>query len=303
MGVLEEGGFKVKRFILAYNPLSGDGRFKYRLDQVIDRFQSAGCLAIPYRIQERNQNQRIVELAQELAIDGIVVSGGDGTVHEIVNLVVANKMNVPLGILPSGTSNDFAVYLQLGRSIEAWVSVVIAGKTRLVDVGKVNDRYFFNVASAGLLSSVAHSADIGLKNTLGKMAYYLKGLGELPNFRSLPLRITADGMSSEEDVLLFLVTNSSTVAGFPSLAPHAKIDDGLLDMIAVRRCSLPELMTLFLHFLKGSHHSSKHLIYLQAKELQITCQETVESDLDGERGPDLPLKITTIPAAIQVFCP
>lgn len=293
----------MKRFLLAYNPLSGDGRFKYRLDHVIDHFQRAGCLVVPYRVRERNQNQRIVELAMELAVDGIVVSGGDGTVHEIVNLLVANELDVPLGILPSGTSNDFAVYLQLGRSIEEWVGVVVAGKTRTIDIGRVNDRYFFNVASAGLLSSVAHSADVTLKNTLGKMAYYLKGLGELPNFRSLPVRIVADGIVSQEDVLLFLVTNSSTVAGFPSLAPRAQIDDGLLDLIAVRRCSLPELMTLFLHFLKGSHHNSKHLIYLQAKELRVECADEVESDLDGERGPDLPLSISALPAAIRVFCP
>ena len=293
----------MQRFILAYNPLSGDGRFKFRLDHVIEHFQRAGCLVIPYRIQERDKNWMIVSLAKEFAVDGIVVSGGDGTVHEIVNLVVKNNLDVPLGILPSGTSNDFAVYLQLGRSIEAWVRVVVEGKTRTIDVGRVNDRYFFNVASAGLLTSVAHNADVGLKNTLGKMAYYLKGLGELPNFRSLPIRITADGICSEEEVLLFLITNSSTVAGFPSLAPRAKIDDGLLDLIAVRRCSLPELMTLFLHFLKGSHHNSKHLVYLQAKELRVDCEEALESDLDGERGPDLPLRISAMPKAIRVFCP
>lgn len=293
----------MKRFILAYNPLSGDGRFKFRLDHVIEHFQRAGCLVIPYRMQERERNNAIITLAEELKPEGIVVSGGDGTVHELVNLLVRHKLDVPLGILPSGTSNDFAVYLQLGRSIEAWVRVVVEGKTRPVDIGRVNDRYFFNVASAGLLTSVAHNADVGLKNTLGKMAYYLKGLGELPNFRSLPIRITADGICREEEVLLFLISNSSTVAGFPSLAPRARIDDGLLDLIAIRRCSLPELMTLFLHFLKGSHHNSKNLVYLQAKEFVVDCQEALESDLDGERGPVLPLRISTMPHAIRVFCP
>ncbi len=293
----------MKRFILAYNPLSGDGRFKFRLDHVIEHFQRAGCLVIPYRMQEREQNNAIITMANELKPEGIVVSGGDGTVHELVNLLMRHKLDVPLGILPSGTSNDFAVYLQLGRSIEAWVRVVVEGKTRPVDIGRVNDRYFFNVASAGLLTSVAHNADVALKNTLGKMAYYLKGLGELPNFRALPIRITADGICREEEVLLFLISNSSTVAGFPSLAPRARIDDGLLDLIAIRRCSLPELMTLFLHFLKGNHHNSKNLVYLQAKEFIVDCDEALESDLDGERGPDLPLRISTIPDAIRVFCP
>lgn len=292
----------MRKFILIYNPVSGDASFKFKLDNVIENFQHKGCILIPFRITNTQDTSDFILLTKEVGAEGIIVSGGDGTIHEVINIMLAHNLDLPLGIIPSGTSNDFAAYLQIEKNIDMCVDVIVKGHIKKFDVGRVNDKYFFNVASAGLMTSVAHSADVVLKNTFGKMAYYLRGLGELPNFKALPMKIVADGIVIEEDIFLFLVMNSGTVGGFPRLVPYAQIDDGKLDLLVVNKCNLPELMSLFISFLKGIHHNSKHVTYLQAQKISIECGEEVDSDLDGELGPKLPLYIEVVPSKVKFYC-
>lgn len=292
----------MQRFILVYNPISGDASFKNKLDNVIECFQKKDCVIIPFRITGEQDTMDFIKLAREINVHGIIVSGGDGTIHEVINSMLECNLDLPLGVIPSGTSNDFAAHMQLDKNINDSIDTITNGKIKTIDVGKVNDKYFFNVASAGLMTSVAHSADSILKNTLGKIAYYLKGLGELPNFRALKMRIVADEQVIEDDVFLFLVMNSGTVGGFPNLVPHAKIDDGKLDLLIVNKCNLPELMGLFISFLKGIHCDNKYVTYLQAENIYIECAEELDSDLDGELGPQLPLDIKIVPKKIKFFC-
>jgi diacylglycerol kinase (ATP) len=296
------GGIILRKFILVYNPISGDASFKFKLDNVIEAFQKENCIIIPLRVSNEQESDAFIMLVKEIAVDGIIVSGGDGTIHSVINNMLRQEIDLPLGIIPSGTSNDFAAYLQLDKNIDTCVETITKGQRKRIDVGKVNDEYFFNVASAGLMTSVAHNADSMLKNTLGKIAYYLKGLGELPNFKALKMRIITEQQIIEEDIFLFLIMNSGTVGGFPNLVPHAKIDDGKLDVLIVKKCNLPELMSLFISFLKGIHCNSKYVTCLQAETIYIECAEEVESDLDGELGPKLPLNVTILPRRIEVFC-
>lgn len=294
----------MKRFVLIYNPLSGDAYFRYKLDELVERFQRRGCAIIPLKLMTRPDTSMFVRFAQDLKADGIIVSGGDGTVHSVVNAMLNLEVDIPLGIIPSGTSNDFATYLNISNDLEQCADIITSGLTTLVDVGKVNeDRYFINVASAGLLTSVAHSADTMLKNTMGKVAYYLKGIEELPNFRPLRMKINADGTIIDEEILLFLIANSGTIGSFRSLAPNAKINDGKLDLLVASNCRLPELMRLFISLLTGTHINHKSVRYIQAKSISIECQEELVSDLDGERGPNLPLKISAVSNKLKMFSP
>lgn len=291
----------LRKFILIYNPVSGDASFRFKLDNVIETFQHKGCIVIPFRITTAQDTSDFVVLTKDVKAEGIIVSGGDGTIHEVINIMLEHSVDIPIGIIPSGTSNDFAAHLQIEKNIDMCVDTIARGNIKTFDVGKINERYFFNVASAGLMTSVAHSADVVLKNTLGKLAYYIKGIGELPNFKALNMRITVDGQVIEDDVFLFLVMNSGTVGGFPRLVPYAQIDDGKLDLLIVNKCNLPELMSLFISFLKGIHYNSKHVIYMQAQHICIECAEELYSDLDGELGPKLPLTIEVVPNKVKYF--
>ncbi|SCM82209.1 Diacylglycerol kinase [uncultured Sporomusa sp.] len=291
----------MKKYALIYNPVSGDARFKSRLDEVVEYLQAAGSMVLPFRTRYKGDIRPFISEIKGFATDGFIVAGGDGTMHEVINAMLAEDIDVPLGIIPSGTCNDFATHLNFGKDLPGCLRAVTGGLWRAVDVGSVNGEYFLNVASAGLLTSVAHSVDASLKNTLGRMAYYFKGLGELPSFRSLHVRITADGQVFEDDILLFLIMNSGMVGSFPTLAPAAKVDDGKLDLLIVNKCSIPDLMGLFISIFSGRHTSSSHIRYVQATDIAIECDEPVESDLDGERGPLLPLAISTVTNKLKVF--
>lgn len=291
----------MKTFILIYNPLSGDATFKNRLDSLIECMRIHSCFVIPFRTSRKEDTAGFLALAKQAKAEGIIVAGGDGTLHEVVNIMLNASLAIPVGIIPCGTCNDFATYLGIDDDIEKCCQLIAKGHTTAVDVGKANQVYFLNVASAGLFTSVAHNIEAQLKNTMGKMAYYLKGLGQLPNFNAYRMKILADDTVIDEDVLLFLVMNSGIIGSFPKLAPQARTDDGKLDLLIVNKCSLHELMALLVRIVSGNLTGQKHITYLQAAKINIECDVNVESDLDGELGPNLPLNISVRPAAVKIF--
>lgn len=251
----------------------------------------------------RRDNRGIfAEFVRTADAEGIIVAGGDGTVHEIVNLVLQENIKLPVAIIGSGTSNDFATYLGINDDLDAYFDRIAAGHTRRVDLGRVGKEYFVNVASAGMLTGIAHEVDVRLKNAMGKMAYYLRGIGEIPKFRSVHLQVEADGRMLEEDAFLFVVVNSGVVGSLRNVAVNAKVDDGLLDMLLVRKCNVAELMALTAEIVAGrSVEHKENVLYLQASSFKITADTKLESDLDGECGPDLPLVIETIPKALEIY--
>ena len=291
----------MREFILFYNPVSGHAAFKKKLDWMIDAFQKRKMILIPYRTQKEG-NQDFIEFVREIQPEGLVAAGGDGTVHEMVNLMMHHDLNLPLAIVGSGTSNDFATYLHINEDMERYFDRIAAGTTRRIDLGRVGKTYFINVASAGSMTSIAHEVDAWLKNAMGKMAYYLKGIGEIPKFHSFLLNVIADGIEYTLDTFIFVVSNSAVVGGMKNIARDVSVSDGKLDFLAVKKCSIPKLMTVTANLLAGKPISDKdYVVHIQAKHFIISSPETLESDLDGEIGPRLPLTIETVHKAISLF--
>ena len=290
----------MKKILLVYNPVSGHAAFKNRLDAVIENFQRRGILLAVYR-PCAGDNSSFVDSVKIFQPEGVIAAGGDGTLHAVINWLKKNSLDLPVGIINSGTSNDFAAHLQLDD--EKIFDAVAAGRTRPADLGLVNGReYFINVASAGVFTSIAHEVDSRLKNFLGKSAYYLRGLGELKKFKSVPLDITADGQKFSVDAFLFLVLNSPSVAGFKKISDAAQIDDGKLDLLVLKKCSATALINLAKKILAGgSIQSDENIFFLQAATFAIKTSAELTSDLDGEAGDHLPLKIETIRHAIEIF--
>lgn len=290
----------MKKILLAYNPVSGHAAFKNRLDSVIEQCQRRGIFLSVYRTCA-DDNSSFAECVKLSGAEGVIAAGGDGTLHAVINWLKRNAIDLPVGVIGSGTSNDFAANLQLDE--EKVIDAVAEGRTRPVDLGLVNGaEYFINVASAGVFTSIAHEVDSRLKNFLGKSAYYLRGLSELKNFRTVPLEIVADGQKFSIDAFLFLVLNSSCVAGFKKIADTAQIDDGKLDLLALKKCSVSNLVTLAKKILAGeSIQGDDNILSLQAAQIEISSSVELTSDLDGEVGSSLPLKIETLRHSIGVF--
>ena len=240
---------------------------------------------------------------REVNPDGLLVAGGDGTVHEIVNLMMKGSLDLPLGIIGSGTSNDFATYLGVNTDLEAYLDTIASGRTRRVDLGLMDGTYFINVASGGAMACIAHEVNARIKNSLGKMAYYLKGIGELPKFRYFPLKIEADGAHYELETFLFVIINSPVVGSMKNVANGVAVDDGKLDLLSIGKCSIPKLMSITADLIAGKPVSEREdVLHVQAKHFRIESGIPVESDIDGECGPMLPLTIETVPRAVAIYC-
>lgn len=292
----------MRKLVLFYNPVSGHAAFKNKLDGMVEAFQRRNILLLMYRTKKEG-NEDFADFVRETQPEGILAAGGDGTVHECVNLIVKHEISLPLGIIGSGTSNDFATYLKINEDMEKYFDIIASGKSRRMDLGKAGETYFINVASAGMMTGIAHEVDARLKNAMGKMAYYIKGLGELPKFRAVPLAIEADGERYELEAFLFVVINSAVVGSMKNVARNVSVTDGKLDLLAIRKCGIPSLMAVTADLIAGKPVSEKDkVLHIQAKNFHIESAEPLQSDLDGEIGPMLPLEIETVPAAIAVYC-
>lgn len=292
----------MKKVRLIYNPVAGDARFKNRLDTVIKNFQKFGYIVSPYRLMgSYDMDNALAEIDDKYS--AIAISGGDGTINNVINGMKKNHIDLPIGIFPFGTSNDFAAHMGIPKNIPKCCEIIARGSIKSVDVGKVNGIYFANVCSAGLLTEVAYKTDIALKNTLGKIAYYIKGIEEIPKFRSIPMEMKYDNKIIKDNFYLFLVLNGSSAGGFTKLAPYASVRDGLLDVVAIKESNISNILNLFIKVLKGDHVGDPNLYHFQTDKLNILCNQSLESDIDGERGPRLPLSIEVEKGGLKVFTP
>lgn len=287
---------------LIYNPFSGDGNFKNKLDYVIDRLQRMGYMVVPFRSDDASRLEKAFFDIHE-DYEAVFVSGGDGTLSSVVNIMASMRLELPIGIFPFGTANDFAVHLNIPKDIDTCCDIIEKGEIKRVDIGRVNDSYFLNVCSAGLLMDIAYKTDTNLKNALGKLAYYMKGLEELPKFTPIKMRLQYGTNIIEDNLLMLLILNGCSAGGFNRLAPRAVIDDGLLDVIAIKNTNITYLFSIFLKILRGEHIGDQNLYSFQTDKLTIFCEGICETDIDGEQGPDFPLDIEVKKHFLKIFVP
>lgn len=288
---------KKVRFI--YNPYSGENAILKELDKIVAMHQEKGYTIVPYRIQKGVDVTTALDIVDS-TYEYILIAGGDGTIDTVVNAMKKRNTDLPIGIIPVGTANDFAKHLGMPQDAGACVEQILNSYPMGVDLGKVNDSYFVNVLSTGLFTDVSQKTDTNLKNTIGKLAYYIKGLEELPNFRKLDVKIIANGIVFNEPIYLMLVFNGQTAGNF-KLATKAKVQDGFLDVVIFKACHIPELLPMFIKVLKGEHLNDSRIEYIKTDQLIIESNEDIVTDIDGEKGPDFPLRVQCIKDGIKVL--
>lgn len=284
---------------LIYNPYSGENVILKELDIIMKMHQEKGYQVIPYRIQ---QGKKVSEALLDIddSYKYILIAGGDGTVDSVVNAMMNMKIDLPIGILPVGTANDFGKFINIPSDVKEALERILSTEPVPVDIGKINEKYFINVASTGLFTDISQKTDDNLKNTIGKLAYYIKGLEELPNFRKLKVKITSEELVYDGEMYLMLVFNGQT-AGNLKLATRADATDGYLDVIVIKAVALYEIIPLFLKILKGDHLDSNKVVYFKTKDVLIESNEDIVTDIDGEKGPDFPLRVQCIKGGIKVL--
>lgn len=292
---------KDKRLRLIYNPYAGRRKLIGQLDTVIRIFQESGHEVTIHRTGSPEDTENTAALSGDVEV--LVVAGGDGSIHQAANglLRIPASQRPTLGILPVGTANDLAYALRLPKSIPEACKVIAGGKSFEMDTGLINDRYFVNVAGAGLLTDISPKVDTRVKNTLGQLAYYLKGLESLPSFRPFQLKFNHNDKEFDEEVLLFLAVNGLSVGGIRRLLPRASLSDGKLDILVIRQSGWPETLRMAARLLRGEQTDSGMIELFQTTDLTIRTDRPMDSDLDGEPGPASPWHIKIGPK-ISVLC-
>ncbi len=290
----------MKKVKFIYNPYSGENAILAHLDIVIKMHQQKNLNVEPFRIEKGEGVEKALEDIDE-TYEYILIAGGDGTVDSVVNAMKKRNIDLPIGILPVGTANDFAKFLKLSPDIKQNLKKILNSKPKDIDLGKVNDKYFVNVLSTGLFTDVSQKTDVNLKNTIGKLAYYLKGIEQLPSFRKLSVSITAKEKKEEDlKMYLMLVFNGQTAGNF-KLATEAVADDGLLDVIVFKAVSIHELIHIFFKVLRGEILNDPRVEYFQTDRILIESNEDIVTDIDGEKGPDFPLDVRCIKGGLKVL--
>jgi len=293
----------VRKVLLVYNPLSGHRSVPKRLDDIISRFMDNDIMVIPYRIFNEDQD-KLLNILKNDDFHAVIISGGDGTVNTVINTMLKNDINLPLGIIPSGTCNDFARSLNIPIDLNKCLDIILEGNITEVDVGLINnEKYFFNTCAGGVFVDVSYSTSGELKKNLGPLAYYLKGVSEVANLKPIRLRIEADNETVEQDFILFVILNGKHVAGFTNINEEADLSDGFMDIILIKYCLHIELVGMLLKVISQDFLNDKNVMWIRTSKCKIYGPDDFSLSVDGERWKTLPISVEFINKKLKIFSP
>ena len=275
---------KLKKMMLIINPVSGK-RTSLRFLPDIIRIFSENRYAVT--VFSTGKAGDATEYAKFYAneFDIIVCIGGDGTLNETITGIVESGCDIPLGYIPSGSTNDFASCHGISSDMLTAALNIATGKPKSVDLGKIGNHYFTYVAAFGAFSWLSYTTPQNLKNRLGHSAYLLDAVKDLPKIKSHHLKFYVGDFVCEGDYIFGAVCNSTSVAGTISL-PDNIVDtgDGRFEVLLVHE---PQTILDFQNIVHGvltQDYSSPFLDFFQASSMKINAPSELEWSLDGERG-------------------
>ncbi len=234
-------------------------------------------------------------------VDCVIVGGGDGTLNGVVDSLVETKL--PLGILPLGTANDLARTLNIPFSIKQACEVITRGNLKAIDLGWVNGKHFFNVASIGLSVEITRQLSRGLKRRWGVFAYAITALQVIGKARRFPATIVVDGKVFSVKTIQIAVGNGRYYGGGMPIAHDAAIDDQRLDLYSIELERWWQIFPLVWHLPRGQQHLLKWVRTVEGREIEIHTSKAYKVNTDGEITTITPAKFRVIPNALQVFVP
>ncbi|ANU24004.1 diacylglycerol kinase [Planococcus donghaensis] len=294
----------MKRARIIYNPTSGRELFRKHLPEVLEKMEKAGYETSCHATTSEGDAIQAAAHAVEREFDLVIAVGGDGTLNEVVSGIAKFENRPKVGLIPMGTTNDFARAVHIPRDITKAVDIILKGDSIPVDIGLMNDdRYFINIAGGGRLTELTYEVPSKLKTVLGQMAYYLKGIEMLPSIRSSRVRIEYDDQVFDDSAMMFLIGLTNSVGGFEKLAPDASINDGKFTLLILKELNMAEFIRVASLALRGEHLSDPHVIYAKASTIKVTTEERVLLNLDGEYGGVLPATFKNLASHIEMYVP
>ena len=292
---------------LFINPTAARGRARRRLTTIERIFEEAG-LSIDVRSSKaRGDMERQVRAEIDLGAEKIIVAGGDGSVYESVNGVMSADRTGALGLIPTGTGNDFAKAAGIPLDWEAATRLLVDrivsdSAPRRIDVGRVNDRYFANGAGIGFDAKVSRIAE-EITWPIGYFVYLVAVLRAIADGIITPVvKITAGELSWEGPLTLANISNGPWIGGMFHIAPMADHSDGMLELIVATPVSGLRILQLLPKLIGGTHLDEPEIFHVSVKFIKISAAAPVPSHLDGEVQPmQSSFDIEIIPGALSLI--
>lgn len=274
----------MKTMLFIMNPVSGQKRAAKYLPEIIALYNAAGYEVLTYITAGQGD---AVHIARErgCAADIVVCCGGDGTLNETISGLIQAGVDVPVGYIPAGSTNDFASSLKLSGSILQAAQDVLTGIPTAFDIGRFGSRYFSYVASFGAFTKSSYATPQTVKNALGHTAYVLGGITELSQIRKEHVRMEIDGTVVEDDFIFGAVCNSTSVGGILQLNPKmVDMSDGKFEILLVRTPRNLTEITECIQAVQAQDFDNCNMVtFLSGSHVSITADPNMPWTLDGER--------------------
>ena len=274
----------MKKLLLIVNPCAGQKKAKKLLAEIIDVFNRADFTVLTHITAGTGDAEAtVIRYAEQ--VERVVCCGGDGTFNETVSGVLKSGIDLPVGYIPAGSTNDFAASLRISTDILQAARDAATGQPKPVDIGVFGDRYFSYVASFGVFTRTSYTTPQGMKNVLGHAAYVLNSIQELSQLRPHRLRFTLpDGRCIEDAFLFGAISNTTSVGGVLTLAKdRVDMADGQLELLLIR--APRDLMELgeCVRCLQQKTYNCAMITFFSTGSVTVSAPEDLYWTVDGEQ--------------------
>jgi YegS/Rv2252/BmrU family lipid kinase len=288
-------------FKLIANPTAGRGRVGKILPQIQNLFAQHG---LEHHVALTREPGHAVELAREAANQGfetVVGVGGDGTMNEVLNGIMGTEAK--MGFIPAGTGNDFARTLGIPLNLEKAARVFKTGKTTAMDIGQDCQGYFSIILGLGFPSDVMHHVNTTKNMFRGPAAIFVSILQVVNKLRPYPVHIITDDEDFSATVMGIFILNTRFTGGGLQIAPQAKYDDGLLDVVVMHEMKKTNFLMTLPKAYQGKHLSNPACQLLRTTSIKVQTAEPMRKLFDGNVFGESPVDAKLLPAALQVWIP
>ena len=288
----------MKKAMLIINPTSGGEKaleYKEKLENKAKEYFEY----VETKITEKAKDATtFAEEASKENYEAVIVFGGDGTVNEVIS-GIAEKDYIPkLGIIPGGTGNLITKLLEISQDIDEAIDQLDFNKTNAIDIGKANKSYFGYIFSVGSLPEAIHNVEIEDKTKYGVLAYAINTIKSVIKDEVFNIKIETENGSYEGEASQVLVLLSNYYADKKIFEENK---DGYANILILKNASIISKLSLIPDLLKGDIVENDNIEYIKAKDITISSDTKLESDIDGDRSDDLPVKITVLGNHIEIY--